>query len=67
LEILTLAARGKSNQEIAQEVNITPRTVKAYLTDIFSKLNVGSRTEAVITALKLGIINFNDIGFCNDQ
>jgi len=62
LEVLTLAAMGKSNQDIAQVLSITSRTVKAYLTDIFSKLNVSSRTEAVVTALKSGIIDLDDIG-----
>lgn len=61
LEILRLAARGMSNRDIALKLNISLRTVKGYLVDIFTKLNVSSRTEAIITALRSGIINLNDL------
>jgi len=37
------------------------RTVKGYLADIFSKLRVGSRTEAVITALQASILSLDDL------
>jgi DNA-binding NarL/FixJ family response regulator len=61
MEILKLTAQGKGNQEIADILGLNLRTVKGYLTEIFSKLNVSSRTEAVITALRMGIINNDDI------
>lgn len=61
LEILKLTAQGKGNQEIADILSLNLRTVKGYLTEIFSKLNVSSRTEAVITALRIGIITNDDI------
>lgn len=61
LEVLRLAAMGRSNKDIAEKLNITARTAKGYLAEIFSKLNVGSRTEAVIVALKAGIISLDDI------
>jgi len=61
LEILELAARGLSNKEIALRLGLSSRTVKSYLAEVFSKLNVGSRTEAVITALRAGILTMNDI------
>ncbi|MHB8841250.1 MAG: response regulator [Candidatus Aquicultor sp.] len=54
VEVLTLAARGKSNKEIAEELNVSVRTVEAHLGHIFNKLDVGSRTEAVILALRKG-------------
>ncbi|HJX03141.1 MAG TPA: response regulator transcription factor [Dehalococcoidia bacterium] len=61
MEILKLTAHGKSNQDIANTLNLNLRTVKGYLTEVFSKLNVSSRTEAVITALRAGIITTDDI------
>ena len=61
LSILRLAAHGLSNKEIARTLQIGLRTVKSYLSEIFFKLNVGSRTEAVIVALKAGIITFKDL------
>ncbi len=54
VEVLTLAARGKSNKEIAEELSVSVRTVEAHLGHIFTKLDVSSRTEAVILALKKG-------------
>ena len=61
LGILRLAASGLSNKDIAQKLDLSERTVKGYLAGIFSKLNVGSRTEAVITALRAGFFNLDDL------
>jgi len=61
LGILRLAAMGMSNKDIAQKLNLSERTVKGYLAEIFSKLNVGSRTEAVITALRAGALTLDDL------
>jgi len=61
LEILKMAARGLSNKEIASRLELSSLTIKSYLAEIFSKLNVGGRTEAVITALRAGILTMNDI------
>ena len=54
LEILKLAAEGKSNKEIAEELVLSVRTIEAHLANTFNKLGVGSRTEAIIYALKKG-------------
>jgi DNA-binding NarL/FixJ family response regulator len=54
VEVLTLAAHGKTNKEIAEELVVSVRTVEAHLGHIFTKLDVSSRTEAVILALKKG-------------
>ena len=50
LEILGMASRGMSNKDIALGPKLSLRTVKGYLAETFSKLMVGSRTEAVVTA-----------------
>lgn len=51
-EILLLITKGKSNQEIADELFITLKTVKTHVSNILSKLNVQDRTQAVIYAFK---------------
>ncbi|MGD0855643.1 MAG: response regulator transcription factor [Dehalococcoidia bacterium] len=56
VEVLRLMAKGVSNSNIAEELSITQSTVKTHITNIFQKLNVTTRTEAVTTALKRGII-----------
>lgn len=61
LDVLNLAAKGISNKDIALRLGLSVRTVKAYLADIFLKLNVASRTEAVIVSLKKGIISIDDL------
>ncbi|MBI2869008.1 MAG: response regulator transcription factor [Chloroflexi bacterium] len=61
LEILRLAARGISNREIALKLEISERTVQTHLVNIFRKLKVGSRTEAVLRALRLGWLTAEDL------
>lgn len=60
LQILKLAARGMSNKEIAADMGFTLRTVKRNLDNIFSKLHVSSRTEAVVTGLRAGFLSIED-------
>lgn len=60
-EILKLATRGLSNREIADDLCLSIRTVQGHLTHIFNKLQVGSRTEAVVRGLKEGWITLDDI------
>lgn len=55
-EVLHWLVQGASNEVIAQQLYITVGTVKAYLTTIFEKLNVTSRTQAALQALKLGLV-----------
>lgn len=55
-EILLLIAEGKSNQEIADELFITQKTVKTHVSNILSKLHVEDRTQAAIYAFKHGLI-----------
>jgi NarL family two-component system response regulator LiaR len=61
LEVLKLAALGLSNREIANRLVVSPRTVQSHLANIFSKLNVGSRTEAVMVGLRRGWIDLDEI------
>jgi DNA-binding NarL/FixJ family response regulator len=62
LEVLKLAAQGKSNKEIAESLVLSVRTIEAHLGNVFNKLGVGSRTEAVILALKKGWVGQDDPG-----
>lgn len=59
-EILKLAARGLGNRDIAGYLGLTERTVKGQLVNIFGKMQVGSRTEAVLEALKRGWASLED-------
>ena len=59
-EVLKLAARGMGNRDIAGYLGLAERTVKGHLMSIFSKLGVGSRTEAVHEALKRGWVSLED-------
>jgi DNA-binding NarL/FixJ family response regulator len=60
MEVLRLAAKGMSNNEIAQVLVLSIRTVQGHLSNIFSKLQVGSRTEAVLYALRKGWLTLED-------
>jgi len=60
IEILRLASRGMSNKDIANELFLTVRTVKAHLTNIFNKMGVGCRTNAITKALRAGYISLDD-------
>jgi DNA-binding NarL/FixJ family response regulator len=60
MEVLTLASKSLSNQEIADDLGLSLHTIEAHMRHIFSKLQVGSRTEAVLYALKKGWITIDD-------
>ena len=55
-EILALMVEGKSNSEISKSIFITQATVKYHVSNILSKLGVGSRTEAVVLAIKNNLV-----------
>lgn len=55
-EVLAGVACGERSKEIARRLGITERTVRAYLTNIYTKLNVDSRASAVALALKYGLL-----------
>jgi DNA-binding NarL/FixJ family response regulator len=56
LDVLRLTARGQSSKEIAAHLQISQRTVEGHLNNIYSKLGVNSRTEAVVHAAARGLI-----------
>lgn len=58
-EVLRLAATGMSNKEIAGQLSVTVRTVKAHLSNIFAKMNVASRTEAILMAVREGWLDLD--------
>ena len=60
LEVLRLAAHGLTNKAIAAELGVSDRTVQGHLANIYGKLGVTSRTEAVTKALKLGWLVLDD-------
>jgi DNA-binding NarL/FixJ family response regulator len=60
LEVLRLAAMGMSNRSISRELNISVRTVQTHLSNVFNKMGVGSRTEAVMQGLRKGLITLED-------
>lgn len=59
-EVLELLAEGKTNKEIAEALIISDRTVQTHLSNIFSKMGVGSRTEAVLLAIKRGWLTLKE-------
>lgn len=56
-DVLQLAASGLTNRGIGLQLKISDRTVQGHLASIYSKLQVGSRTEAVTRAIQLGLIH----------
>jgi NarL family two-component system response regulator LiaR len=61
IEVLRLVAKGRSNRQIATQLVLSKRTVQSHLRNIFNKLEVDSRTEAVVNGLKKGYLVLEDI------
>ncbi len=59
-DVLQLAARGFTNKAIGAQLNVSDRTVQGHLANIFSKLHVATRTEAVMRAVALGWLSPTD-------
>ena len=60
LDVLRGVAKGRTNREIALVLSISDRTVQGHLANIFAKLKVASRTEAVTVGLQNGLLTLND-------
>jgi LuxR family maltose regulon positive regulatory protein len=56
IEVLNLVARGYSNRQIAEALYVTLGTVKKHLNNVFSKLQVKNRTQAVARARDIGLL-----------
>ena len=56
-EVLSLLAKGANNQEIADKMCVQDVTIKTHLNSIFKKLKVSNRTQAVLLAMEINLIN----------
>jgi NarL family two-component system response regulator LiaR len=61
MEVLRLLAHGRTNREIAEELVVGAETVKTHVGNILAKLHLAHRTQAVIHALKRGLISLDEI------
>lgn len=60
LEVLQLVARGRSNRDISEQLAISEATVRTHMSNILAKLNLGSRTQAALFALREGLVSLHD-------
>lgn len=61
MQILRGAAKGHTTKRLARDLGLAPPSVETHLHNIFKKLGVGNRGEAVSSALKLGLISLSDL------
>ena len=67
MDVLSCIAKGFSNQDIAQALFVSEKTVKNHLTNIFRKLNVNDRTQALIYVLKHKIMGVANLPYITSQ
>ena len=60
-EVLKLVARGKANKQIARELFVGEKTVKAHVSSILMKLGVQSRTQAALYAVRIGLVSMDEL------
>jgi DNA-binding NarL/FixJ family response regulator len=60
-EVLQLLARGKANKEIARELSISEKTVKSHVSSVLAKLNLSSRTQAALHAIRIGLVTADEV------
>jgi NarL family two-component system response regulator LiaR len=61
-EILNLVAQGFSNQEIADQLVLSERTVRTHVTNILGKLRLSNRTQAALYAIRKGMVDIHEGG-----
>jgi DNA-binding NarL/FixJ family response regulator len=61
-EVLRLLARGKANKQIASNLYVSEKTVKAHVSSILMKLGVQSRTQAALYAVRAGLVSIDELG-----
>jgi NarL family two-component system response regulator LiaR len=59
LEVVQLVAQGRNNQEIAQALVISEKTVKSHISNMLSKLHLDDRTQLAIYAIKHGLVDLD--------
>jgi DNA-binding NarL/FixJ family response regulator len=59
--VLRLVVGGLSNRAIAQQMGISHRTVQGHLANLFAKLQVDTRTEAALLAVKMGWVTLDEL------
>ena len=59
-EVLSLAATGATYREIASQLGVTSKTARNHLANLYQKLEVHTRAEAVICAVRLGLVDLSD-------
>lgn len=67
LEVLRLMVAGLTNVEIAERIMLSKATVKYYISSIFEKLGVSTRTEAVVLAMQHHLISADEVGTIRDE
>ena len=60
-EVLLLAAQGLSSKEVARRLFISERTVQTHLASIYDKLGSRNKTEALLLALKYGVVTLEEL------
>jgi DNA-binding NarL/FixJ family response regulator len=55
-------ARGRANKDIARKLHVEERTVKTHVSSILRKLNLKSRTQAALYAVRTGLVSLDDLG-----
>lgn len=61
-DVLRLLAQGRSNKEIAHALSLSEKTVKTHVSNILGKLNVPSRTQAALYAVRIGLVSMSEQG-----
>lgn len=67
MEVLCLLAHGLDNTAIAQQLVVTRRTVQNHVSNIYGKLNLASRTEAALYAIRCGLVELPSAGDARDE